>query len=148
MSRPQGEKAEIREKRRTAGALHYTRSGLVILFFWLLWGDFCFTIMEKVMGSLLPLQLQSVGTSNKGIALMLSVLPNILGFTVGPWVSYKSDRCTHRWGRRKPFILWTMPFLCLFLAGIRRPQGRARRQQRAQNAQCSQHDEPSVRHPV
>jgi maltose/moltooligosaccharide transporter len=100
------------------GRLHYTKAGLFALFGWLLWGDFCFTIMEQVMKSLLPIQLKAIGASNTSLSVMLNILPNLLGFTVGPWVSFKSDRCTHRWGRRKPYILWTMPFLCLSLVGV------------------------------
>jgi maltose/moltooligosaccharide transporter len=100
------------------GRLHYTKAGLFALFCWLLWGDFCFTIMEHVMKALLPIQLKAIGANNTSISVMLNILPNLLGFTVGPWVSFKSDRCTHRWGRRKPYIVYTMPFLCLALVGI------------------------------
>lgn len=28
------------------GTLTYTKAGLFVLFAWLLWGDFCFTLME------------------------------------------------------------------------------------------------------
>lgn len=106
------------QSKRTVGTLTYTKIGLAVLFGWLLWGDFCFTVMEKVLVSLLPIQLKSIGADNKMLALMVVILPNILGLSVGPAVSYKSDRYRSRWGRRIPFIVWTMPFLCLSLIGI------------------------------
>lgn len=113
-----GDPVESLRQKRTVGTLTYTKLGLVVLFGWLLWGDFCFVIMEKVLGALLPIQLKSIGADNKMLALMVVICPNILGLSVGPAVSYKSDRYRSRWGRRIPFIVWTMPFLCLFLAGI------------------------------
>lgn len=110
--------ADELRKKRTVGTLTYTKVGLVALLGWLLWGDFCFIIMEKVLGALLPIQLKSIGADNKVLALMVVIFPNILGLSVGPVVSYKSDRYRSRWGRRIPFIVWTMPFLCIFLASI------------------------------
>jgi predicted MFS family arabinose efflux permease len=109
--------AALRAK-RTAGKLTYSRFGLFSLFAWLLWGGVCFQLMEHVVASLLPLQLRSIGASNQHMALMMTTIPGILGFLVGPAVSYRSDRCTHPWGRRKPYIVFTMPFLCIFLVCI------------------------------
>ena len=39
----------------------------MLLFFWLLWGDFCFTLMEQVIPSILPLELRPLGASNSTI---------------------------------------------------------------------------------
>jgi len=100
------------------GTLSYTKKGLFVLFGWLLWGDFCFTLMETVVPSIVPLKLQSLGASSTFIALMLSTLPGIFNTTVCPWVSFKSDRHRGRWGRRRPFILFSMPFLVLSLLFI------------------------------
>ena len=44
-------------ERFRVGTLQYTRSSLAMLFVWLLWGDFCFTLMETVVPSILPLKL-------------------------------------------------------------------------------------------
>jgi hypothetical protein len=74
--------------------------------------------MEQVVRTLLPLQLRSIGATNAHMALIITTMPGILGLLVGPVVSYRSDRSTHPWGRRKPYIVFTMPFLCLFLASI------------------------------
>jgi len=107
------------------GTLTYTKSGLVILFAWLLWGDVCFTLMEAVPG-LLPLKLKELNTPNWVMALILSTIPNILNATICPWVSFKSDRHRGKWGRRMPFILSTAPFLtlALILLGFSAPIGK------------------------
>ena len=98
------------------GTLTYTKAGLVMLFGWLLWGDFCFTVMEQVVPSILPIKLKLLGAPNWVIGAILTTGPGILNMTVCPWVSFKSDRYRSKWGRRIPFILFTLPFLCLFLA--------------------------------
>ena len=98
------------------GTLTYTKMGLFVLFAWLLWGDFCFTMMESVVPSILPLKLKDLGCSNALMGLILTTAPGILNMTVCPYVSFKSDRYRSRWGRRIPFIIWTMPFLCCSLA--------------------------------
>lgn len=101
------------------GTLTYTRLGLAAVFAWLLWGDFCITLMEAVVPSILPLKLKSLGCSNWLMGVILSTIPGILNMTICPYVSFKSDRYRSKWGRRIPFIIWTMPFLCisLFLLG-------------------------------
>ncbi|MCE9615965.1 MAG: MFS transporter [Lentisphaerae bacterium] len=99
----------------TAGTLVYTKLGLTALFAWLLWGEFCWTIMEAVVPSVLPFKLKALGASNTLMVVILNTLPSILNLTICPWVSFKSDRYRSRWGRRIPFILWTMPFLTISL---------------------------------
>ena len=98
------------------GTLTYTKMGLFVLFAWLLWGDFCFTMMEAVVPSILPLKLKDLGCSNWLLGLILTTAPGVLNMTVCPYVSFKSDRYRSKWGRRIPFIIWTMPFLCASLA--------------------------------
>lgn len=92
--------------------------GLLAIFGWLLWGDFCFTLMESVVPSVLPLKLKDLGCSNWLMGMVMTTVPGILNMTICPYVSFKSDRYRSRWGRRIPFILWTMPFLCVSLALI------------------------------
>ena len=103
------------EKVYRVGTLSYNKRGLIILFCWLLWGDFCYTLMETVGPSILPIKLKDLGSSNLIIALIMSTLPSILNLTICPWVSFRSDRYRGRLGRRIPFILWTLPFLTMFL---------------------------------
>ena len=97
------------------GTLTYTKIGLVVIFAWLLWGDFCLTLMEAVVPSVLPLKLKSLGCSNWMMGLILSSIPGVLNMTICPYVSFKSDRYRSRWGRRIPFIISTLPFLCISL---------------------------------
>jgi MFS family permease len=99
----------------SVGSLVYSKKGLVTLFAWMLWGDFCFMLMEAVVPSILPLKLGALGASNTIIALIMTTMPGILNTTVCPWVSFRSDRHRGKWGRRIPFIIYTLPFLTLFL---------------------------------
>ncbi len=110
--------AGIKDEVFVAGKLQYTKLGLISLFAWLCWGAFCFNLFERVTTTLLPLQLRSIGASTTTMAVIMTVIPGILGMLIGAPVSYKSDRCTHRWGRRRPFIIYTMPFLCLFMVSL------------------------------
>lgn len=102
----------------TVGSLVYARSGLIALFGWLLWGDFIFTLMENVMPSLLPLILKDHGASNKEIAVIVSTIYMVANAVMNPIISFRSDRFRSRWGRRRPFIVATTPFVVLFLAAI------------------------------
>ena len=102
------------KKHYHVGTLSYTARGLMFLFAWMLWGDFCFTLMETVI-NILPLKLRDLGASNTTMALIMTTLPGILNSTICPWVSFWSDRYRSNWGRRIPFIIWTAPFLSLFL---------------------------------
>jgi Na+/melibiose symporter-like transporter len=100
------------------GSLLYTKRGLFALFGWLLWGDVCFTLMEAVVPSILPLHFKNLGASNMSIGFVLTTLPGVFNLTVTPWLSFKSDRHRSRWGRRIPFMLFTAPFLALSLIMI------------------------------
>ena len=100
------------------GTLVYTRAQLGMLFFWLLWGDFCYMLMETVVPSILPLKFQALGASNASIGLILTTIPMVINTVLNPVISFKSDRYRSRWGRRIPFILFTLPFLVVFLLGV------------------------------
>ena len=76
----------------TVGTLTYTKLGLVSLFGWLLWGDFCFQVMESLNPAIIPLKLLSLDAPNWAIALIMVTLLGILNRTICPWVSFKSDR--------------------------------------------------------
>ena len=102
-------------KTSKCGTLEYTKLGLIALFGWLLWGDFCYTIMEAVVPSLVPLKLKSLNCPNWVMGMIMTTVPNVLTMTIAPYISVKSDRCRSRWGRRIPFIFATLPFLCINL---------------------------------
>ena len=106
----------VSSKTYHCGTLTYTKAGLFVLFAWLLWGDFCFTMMEAVVPSIMPLKMKALGCPNWLMGAILTAAPGIISMTVGPYVSFKSDRYRSRWGRRIPFIIWSMPFLCICLA--------------------------------
>ena len=108
------------------GTLVYTWRGLVALFAWLLWGDFCWTMMEAVVPSIMPLKLRSLDSSNALIGFVLGTLPATLNLTVTPILSFKSDHHRGPLGRRTPFILYTIPFLCLSMVLIGFSDGIAR----------------------
>jgi maltose/moltooligosaccharide transporter len=99
----------------TVGTLTYTKMTLIGVFFWILWGDFCFTLMETVVPKLVPLTLKDIGASNLWIGLIMGTIPNIMNAVICPIVSFKSDRHRSKWGRRIPFLLWPTPFITLFL---------------------------------
>ena len=106
----------------TVNGLTYTKMGLIALFGWLLWGDFCFSMMEILKPKLLPLLLQKesfgLNASSTAFMIMFGTIPGITGILIGPAVSFKSDRYRGRRGRRIPFITWTMVPLVLALCGI------------------------------
>lgn len=97
------------------GTLVYTRAGLFLLFTWLLWGDFCFSLMENIWPNLLPLMLKSQGASNAILALVITTIPSAMNFVLNPIISTASDRFRSRWGRRIPFLLFATPFVVGFL---------------------------------
>jgi hypothetical protein len=101
-----------------AGTLVYTKASLSILFFWLLWGDFCYVMMESVGPSIIPLKFKALNASNTEIGLITGTIPAILYSVINPIVSFKSDRFRSQWGRRIPFIFFTVPPLVLCLIGL------------------------------
>ena len=102
----------------SVGSLIYSRAGLLSLFGWLLWGDFVMVMMDAMMPTLLPLLLKTHGANNREIAFLCSTLFMVMNAVLNPVISYKSDRYRSRWGRRRPFIFVTTPFVVLFLAAI------------------------------
>ena len=105
--------------RRTwsVGTLTYNSRGLINVFFWMLWGDFCLQMMDAgVAPSLLTLQLNKQGASNATILLVGTSIVQIMQMAMVPIVSTWSDRHRGRLGRRMPFMLYSTPFIALFLA--------------------------------
>ena len=101
--------------RYTVGTLAYTKAGLLTLFIWLLWGDFCFTLMEAVMPVMMPLTLKQAGASGTFMAILLGFVPSAINFVINPIISVRSDRHRSPLGRRMPFLLWATPPLAIFL---------------------------------
>ena len=102
----------------SAGTLRYTKTGLLLLFFFLLWNDLALWLMEQVAPQLVPLLLKDHGASNWDIAFYCSTLTSLLMLVINPTVSTLSDRHRGPYGRRRPFLLSATPFCALFLAAI------------------------------
>ena len=102
----------------TVGTLTYTTAGLVILFSWLLWGDFAWSMKERSVSPVVQLLLKKFGSSDKLAGLFMGTLPGVIGLMLGPVVSVRSDRHRSRWGRRIPFLLFSTPFAVLAMAGL------------------------------
>ncbi len=101
-----------------AGTLSYTKPALFLLFGWLLWGDFCHTLFETIGGpEILRLYLQKdFHVKTQTIFIVFTLIPQLVGLIIVPIIGFKSDRRRGRGGRRLPYIIWTMPFLCIFAA--------------------------------
>lgn len=98
------------------GTLSYTKAGLAMLFLWLLWGDFCYVLMESVVPSILPLRLKALEASNTTIGLILTTAPMIINIVVNPVVSFCSDRHRGPRGRRIPYLSATLlPLVTLLI---------------------------------
>ena len=57
-----------------------------------------FTLMETVVPSIVPLHLKNLQCPNWLVGMILSTIPNLMGMTIAPYISVKSDRCRSRWG--------------------------------------------------
>jgi MFS family permease len=100
------------------GTLTYTTAGLVILFCWLLWGDFAWQMRDRAIPPVMQLLLKKFGASDTFAGVVFGSIPSILCMILGPIVSYKSDRYRSRWGRRIPFLLGAVPFTVLGMIGL------------------------------
>ncbi len=110
----------VAPKTYQVGSLTYTARGLVVLFAWLLWGDFCFQLFESVVPRFVPLYMKELQASNALIGLMTGSVIGVINVAFLPLISSWSDRHRGPRGRRVPFLLWATPgtALLLFLIGF------------------------------
>ena len=101
-----------------AGTLVYTTPGLVVLFAWLLWGDFAWNMKERTIVPVGQLMLKQFGATDFIVGLLVGSLPAAIGLIVGPIISVRSDRHRGRWGRRIPYMLIPAPIVALSMAGL------------------------------
>ncbi len=101
-----------------AGTLTYTLGGLFMLGFWLLWGDFPWTLKDRAVAPSATLLIKQIGVSEFVYGLIIVGFPNFTNTFLSPIISYISDRHRGRWGRRIPFLLFTTPFIVLGLYGL------------------------------
>lgn len=102
----------------SVGTLTYTTGSLVLLFTWLLCGDFAYMLRERSAAPVTQLMLRKYGTSDLLTGIFLLTIPWAVILLVGPAVSYWSDHCRSRWGRRLPFLLFPTPFVTLSMIGL------------------------------
>jgi len=102
----------------TIGTLSYTTKGLMILFGWLLIGDFVWSIRDRAIGPVSQVMLKKYGASDFIVGLLLVSFPSAIALFLGPAVSCWSDRCRTRWGRRIPFLLIPAPVAALAIVGF------------------------------
>jgi maltose/moltooligosaccharide transporter len=100
------------------GTLTYTTGGLVVLFCWLLWGDFAWSMKDRAVTPVAQLVLRQYGASDFLVGLLVGSLPSAIGFILGPIISVKSDHHRGNWGRRIPFLLIPTPFITLGMFGL------------------------------
>jgi maltose/moltooligosaccharide transporter len=101
-----------------AGTLAYTKAALAVLIFWLFWGDVCFTVMEAVTGPIMAFKFKNLGASNTEFGLILITIPSLIYTCLNPIISVRSDRFRSRWGRRIPFLVFSLPFVVIFLIAM------------------------------
>jgi MFS family permease len=111
---------KISSPRRTwqVGTLTYTFGGLAVLFGWLLWGDFAWSVRDRVIPNVMQLLFKRFGASDFIAGLLFASLPSALGLFIGPIVGYQSDRLRTRWGRRIPFLIATTPVIVFAVTGL------------------------------
>jgi maltose/moltooligosaccharide transporter len=101
-----------------AGTLTYTTAGLVVLFAWLLWGDFAWNMKDRAITPVGQLMLRQFGASDFLVSLLVGSVPAAIGLILGPVISVRSDRHRGRWGRRIPYLLIPTPIIAFTLVGL------------------------------
>jgi MFS family permease len=102
----------------TVGTLTYTRTKLFVLFFWLLWGDFAWSMKERAVPPILQILFKQFGAADTFVGILVGSVPAIIAMVLGPIISYKSDRHRGRWGRRIPYLLLPTPIAVVSMLGL------------------------------
>ena len=103
----------------SVGTLTYTAAGLAVLFALLLWGDFAWSMKDRVVFPMtVKLAKDRFGLNDTLYSILIISFPNFTNIFLMPIVSYLSDRHRGRLGRRIPFLLFTTPFIVIGLLGI------------------------------
>jgi len=111
-------KDSLARKIYSVGTLRYTVRGLVVLFLWLLWGDFAFTFFECIFGRFIPLYLKDLHASNSLIGIMTGSFAGIVNILFLPNISQWSDNYRSRLGRRIPFLYVVTPLTVIALVAV------------------------------
>ncbi len=101
-----------------AGTLTYTTAGVVLLFFWLLWGDFAWSMKERTVGQVATLLVKSFQIPDLWVSILIVSIPNFTNIFLMPIVSFRSDRHRGKYGRRIPYLLLYTPLVVGGLLGL------------------------------
>ncbi len=98
------------------GTLVYSTSQLITVFFWLLWGDFCLTLMDGgVVANVLNDQLKVHGVSKSTIGFLTGTTIALMSAVLVSVIATTSDRHRGPLGRRMPFLLYSAPLVAAAL---------------------------------
>ncbi len=97
------------------GTLVYTIPKLAGVFIWVMLGFLVFNICTTLPARMLPIQLADIHASDTAKMIILTTIGGVLNMTVCPYVGFVSDRKRSKWGRRIPYILYSLPFICISL---------------------------------
>jgi maltose/moltooligosaccharide transporter len=95
--------------------LVYTKRGLLVLSFWLLWGDFAFNFFESIFGRFIPIYFKDLNASNTLIGIMTGSFAGLVNLFFLPGISRWSDNLRCTLGRRIPFLFVTTPLTVISL---------------------------------
>lgn len=84
---PQSAKKPLADRSYAVGTLRYTFRGLLVLFLWLLWGDFAFTFFENIFSRFVPLYLKDFHASNSLIGIMTGSIAGLVNILFLPNIS-------------------------------------------------------------
>lgn len=113
ISLPKGDENLLR-----VGSLVYSRSQLVVLSLWLLWGDFAFTFFESIFAKFIPIFLKHLNASNTLIGVMTGSFAGLVNVLFLPFISRWCDDLRTPIGRRIPLLYVVTPLTALMLIGI------------------------------
>ncbi len=100
----------------TVGTLRYKFSDLVRVFSWTLSFWFVYSLLTSAYALVIPLVMNADGASNSEILLISVSFAAVMNSILNPVISYASDNTRSRFGRRRPYILWSAPILGFFFA--------------------------------
>lgn len=103
---------------RAGYTLVYNFRGLIMLFGWMFFGDVAGVALARTIGPISMIMLKDFGVSNTVMGLLNGSIPTAIGLLVVPVLSYRSDRCRSRFGRRIPYLAAAVPLITLAMVSI------------------------------